>query len=111
MSLNKPVKEPFFSNWVTYVGILLVIVAAVSSNSSNMAVYLIIGFGAFLIGQKQHDKFHEIDKWVALLFSVFELLIIVGKLFRGIPLMNVVFSVFFAVLVLWNLVNLFRTGH
>lgn len=89
----------------------MVIVAAVSSNSGNMAVYFIVGLGAFLSGQKRHEKFHELDKMAVLLFSSFWLLLIVGKLFMGMPLMNVVFSSILAVLVLWNLVNLFRTGH
>ena len=111
MTLNKLFEKPLFSNWVVYVGISLVIIAAVSSNSGNMAVYFIVGLGAFLSGQKRHDKFHELDKRAVLLFSSFWLLLIVGKLFMGMPLVNIVFSGVLAVLVLWNLVNLFRTGH
>jgi len=111
MTLNNLFGKPFFANWVVYVGISLVIFAAVSSNSSNMAVYFIVGLGTFLSGQKKYDKFHELDKKVAVLFSFFWLLLIVGKFFRGMPLLTIVFSVILLGLVLWNLINLFRTGH
>lgn len=89
----------------------MVIFAAVSCNSSNMVVYFIVGFGDFLSGQKRHDKFHELDKRAALLFSSFWLLLIVGKFFMGMPLINVIFSGILAVLVLLNLFIFFRSGH
>lgn len=111
MTLNKLFEKPLFSNWIVYVGISLIIIAAVSSNSGNMAVYFIVGLGAFLSGQKRHDKFHELGKKAVLSFSSFWLLLIVGKLFMGMALMNVVFSSILAVLVLWNLFNFFRTDH